>query len=194
MIKRKFQIPAASPGAILRDEKKAGTPLGIECEKLTSRGQLLPDELVVGLVKSWLGEHNGAFTFDGFPRTRGQADTLETLLAERNTPLDVAFSLDADFDTIRDRVLRRMVCDECGNIVSVGLHVVAPDSPCPDCGGKLHRRNDDNEEILHQRMDEYRSKSEPLISYYTGHCLLRHIDANRTPEEVFAGIETILEK
>lgn len=194
MIKRKFEIPTASPGAMLRDEKKAGTPLGIECEKLTDRGQLLPDDLVIGLVKSWLEDHNGSFTFDGFPRTRGQADTLEILLAERDTPLDVAFSLDADFTTIRDRVLRRMVCNECGNIVSLGLHVASADSLCPACGGILHRRNDDNEATLTERMNEYRKKSEPLISYYAGHGMLKHIDANRSPEEVFAGITTILEK
>ncbi|MGB8352517.1 MAG: adenylate kinase [Chthoniobacteraceae bacterium] len=194
MLRRNFQIPTASPGAMLREQKKAGTPLGIEAEKLTSRGQLLPDDLIVDLVKSWLDDHNGAFTFDGFPRTIGQALTLETLLTGRNTPLDVALSLDVGFDTILDRVLRRMVCDDCGNIVSIGLHVGSAESPCPACGGKLHRRSDDNEETLRQRMGEYREKSEPLISIYAERGVLKHIDASRAPEQVFADITEILEK
>jgi len=194
MIRRKFQIPTASPGAMLREQKKAGTPLGIEAEKITSRGQLLPDDLIVSLVKSWLDEHNGAFIFDGFPRTTGQAGMLETLLAGRKTPLDVAFSLDAGFDKILDRVSRRMVCDDCGNIVSTGLHIEGAESPCPACGGKLHRRSDDNEQTLRLRMGEYREKSEPLISYYAERGVLKHIDAERTPEQVFADITEILEK
>ena len=194
MIRSKFQIPTASPGAMLREQKKAGTPLGIEAEKLTSRGQLLPDDLIVDLVKSWLDDHDGAFIFDGFPRTTGQALTLETLLTGRNTPLDVALSLEVGFDTILDRVSRRMVCDDCGNIVSIGLHVASEESPCPSCGGKLHRRSDDNEETLRQRMGEYREKSEPLISFYAERGVLKHIDASRTPEQVFGDITEILEK
>ena len=194
MIRSKYGIQTASPGAMLREEKRAGTPLGIEAERLTSRGQLLPDNLVVDLVKSWLDEHNGEFIFDGFPRTRGQAETLETLLGERGTPLDAAFSLDAGFDTILGRVLRRMVCAECGNIVSIGLHVESEESKCPRCGAELHRRSDDNEETLRQRMEEYRGKSEPLTGWYAGRELLQHVDANRTPDEIFSGISAILEK
>ena len=194
MIKRQHRIPTASPGAMLREQKKAGTPLGIEADKMTSRGLLLPDDLIVGLVKSWLEEHDGAFTFDGFPRTIGQAVTLETLLAERGTPLDIAFSLDVNFATSLNRISRRMVCDVCGAVASVGLHITNANSPCPDCGGKLHRRSDDNEETLRQRMEEYREKSEPLISHYAERGILEHVNADRTPEEVFAGITAILEK
>lgn len=194
MIKAGYQIETASPGAMLREQKQTGTPLGIDADKLTSRGQLVPDRLIVELVKSWLETHNGSFVFDGFPRTTGQAGALEEVLNKRKTPLEVAFSLDANFSTIQDRVARRMVCGNCGNIVSVGLHVGNAESRCPRCGGPLHRRSDDNDETLRQRMAEYREKSEPLIAYYAERGVLRRIDANRTPDEVFAGIATILEK
>jgi adenylate kinase len=194
MISVKHHIGTASPGAMLREELKAGTPLGIEAERVTSRGQLMPDSIIVGLVKNWLQNHDGAFIFDGFPRTLGQADGLETLLAERGTPLDVAFSLDADFETIRDRVERRMVCPACGNIIRIGLHVENDGSPCPRCDGTLQRRKDDNVETLWQRMQEYREKSESLVSLYEQRGILKRIDAKRKPDEVFADIEAVMEQ
>jgi adenylate kinase len=178
---------------MLREEKRKGTPLGIEADRLTSKGQLLPDDIIVDLVKSWLAKHDGAFVFDGFPRTLGQAETLGSLLDGRGTPLEVAISLDADFTTILDRVQRRFVCGHCGNIVSIGLHVENAHAPCPKCGGNLQKRRDDNEETLRQRMEEYREKTEPLISYYQSRNVLARVDANRTPNEVFADITGILE-
>jgi adenylate kinase len=194
MIKAKYQIEAASPGAMLREEKKAGTPLGIEADKLTSQGQLVPDRLIVVLAESWLQHHDGAFVFDGFPRTIGQAEALANFLAGRGTPLDAAFLLDADFETIKERIARRMVCEQCGSIAGIGLHIESAESPCPRCGGHFQRRNDDNEETLCKRMTEYREKSEPLISYYAAHGLLVRIDACRTPVEVSADISAVLEK
>jgi adenylate kinase len=194
MINSKYGIGTASPGAMLREQKKANTPLGIEAERITSQGNLLPDNLIVDLVKSWMADHDGAFVFDGFPRTCGQAESLETILNNRGTPLDVALSLDATFETIRDRVSRRMVCGQCGANVSIGLHVSSANSPCPRCGGALHRRADDNEATLSRRMEEYREKSEPLIDWYSGHDIVRHVNANRTPDEVFAEISAILEQ
>jgi adenylate kinase len=195
MIKAAFQIEPASPGAMLRDEKKAGTPLGVEADRLTSRGQLVPDHLIVELVQSWLGKnHSDTFVFDGFPRTIGQAEALENLLARLKKPLQVAFFLDADFETVRERVARRMVCETCGNIAAVGLHIESASDLCPRCGGRLQRRNDDDEETLKQRMAEYREKSEPLNSYYTNRGLLQRIDANRIPSEVFADISSGIEE
>lgn len=194
MIQAAFQIEPASPGAMLRDEKKAGTPLGIEADRLTSCGQLVPDRMIVGLVESWLEKnHSNAFVFDGFPRTIGQAEALEELLARLAKPLQIAFFLDADFETIRERVGRRMVCETCGNVVAIGLHIETAEDRCPRCGGRLHRRNDDDEETLKRRMAEYREKSEPLNSHYAGLGLLRRIDANRIPAEVFADISSAIE-
>ena len=187
-----FGIPTASTGAMLREEKAAETPLGLAADELTSKGQLLPDEIVIGMVKSWLKKNNGKFLFDGFPRTTGQACALDDLLCKAEKPLHVAISLDTSFETIAHRVTHRMVCSQCGASFSVGMHVRSEDDACPNCGGALKRRMDDDLEVLQMRMREYREKSEPLIEYYAARNLLRKIDANGTPDEVFAKISEVL--
>jgi adenylate kinase len=194
MLCSKFGLNSASPGAILREQKKAGTPLGVEAHKLTSQGQLLPDEIIVGVVREWLLKHDGEFVFDGFPRTLGQADGLERLLVERGTPLEAAFSLEVSEEVVRDRVERRLMCSNCGHVVRIGLHVQSTDAPCPRCGHQtLHRRSDDSAESLPRRLSEYRAKSEPLVSYYSERGILTVVDANRAASEVFETIAGVLQ-
>ena len=193
MITAKYGIPSASPGAMFREEKAAGTELGVAADKLTRHGKLVPDELVCRVVKAWLTTHDGEFIFDGFPRSLGQASALETMLAERNTPIDVALLLEADFDTIARRVESRLVCSQCRTNLSMGLHIANAESPCPKCGGKLIRRGDDNLETLQLRMKEYAEKTEPLVSHYRELGLLRAVDSTRTPDLVFASVAAILE-
>ncbi|MDQ3623060.1 MAG: nucleoside monophosphate kinase [Verrucomicrobiota bacterium] len=192
MISATFQIPTASPGAMFREEKRAGTSFGLETDRLTSRGLLVPDEIVCGVVRSWLEKHDGEFVFDGFPRSAGQADSLEATLAERHTPLQVVFSLEADRATLEHRVLNRLVCSVCRTNVSIGMHVPDPGAPCPKCGGELIRRSDDTAETLALRMREYAEKTRSLIAYYRERHLLRAIDAARPPEVVFAALSAIL--
>ncbi len=177
---------------MLRAEKAAGTSLGIEAERLTANGQLLPDETILSLVERWLSANDGAFNFDGFPRTLGQATALESLLAKRGTPLDAAILLEANLETIQGRVTRRMVCSQCGQILAVGLHIEHETSACPNCGGTLRRRSDDNMAALETRMKEYRDKTEPVATFYEERMLLHRADANRTPDEVFQSISAIL--
>ena len=193
MITARYGIPVTSPGAMLREEKRQGTPLGLEAEKITSQGRLLPDGVIVELVRTWLAQHDSEFIFDGFPRSLGQADLLEEILRERETPLDVAVALDANFDTLSQRVACRRVCTQCGQIVSAGLHVESDASICPKCGGTLTRRSDDTPEVLSARMREYAEKTEPLLDYYDRRRLLRRVDSAGTPELVFASVAAILE-
>jgi adenylate kinase len=194
MIAARYGIPITSPGAILREEKRIGSALGVEADKITSQGRLLPDETVVGLIRNWLEHHDSEFVFDGFPRSRGQADALEELLRGRGTPLDAVLALEADADTLRQRVAGRMVCQKCGNIVAAGLHVESAASPCPKCGGPLGRRSDDTPEVLAARLKEYEAKTAPLLDYYEQRKLLRRVDSARTPDLVFASIASILEE
>lgn len=193
MIQARYQLPVTSPGAILREERKLGTPLGLEAEKATSKGQLVSDEIVNAVVKNWLSRHDSAFVFDGYPRSLGQASALDGMLTEREIPLDVALLLEADQQTIRERVERRMMCSVCGRIVSIGLQVSSTNSSCPSCAGQLTKRLDDTPETLELRMREYAEKTEPLIGYYRERGLLCSIDAARTPEVVFGSIMEILE-
>ena len=193
MIQARYQLPNTSPGSILREERKCGTPLGLEAEKATSQGQLVSDEIVNAVVKNWLARHDSTFVFDGYPRSLGQASALDAMLTQREMALDVALLLDADDQTISERVERRMMCNACGRIVSVGLHISSADVPCPSCGGKLIKRLDDTPETLELRMREYADKTKPLIGFYHQRGLLRCVDAARKPEAVFESIAKILE-
>ena len=193
MIRAAYQLPTTSPGAILREEKKSGTALGVEAETLTKQGKLVPDAMVNRLVDTWLGPGRAEFVFDGYPRSLGQATALDEMLARRGTPLEAVLSLEVDEATIRDRVERRLMCSRCGNIVSLGLHIASKDAACPKCGGPLVKRGDDTAETLELRMQEYAEKTEPLISYYTSQGLLRPVDATRTPDAVFQSVKAILE-
>jgi adenylate kinase len=193
MIESRYQIPITSPGAMLRDEKRRQTPLGLESAQLTSQGKLLPDEIIVRLTETWLDAHDSQFILDGFPRTVGQADALEAMLAKRGTPLEVALALEADLATLQKRVASRMFCLSCRGIVSVGLHVQSAASPCPRCGGVLARRDDDSPETLAARLIEYEEKTAPLIAYYEQRGLLRRIDSTHSPDLVFQSVLSILE-
>ena len=194
MIRAKYKIETPSVGAILREQAAAGTEIGLAAERFTRDGRLVPDQMIVAVVETWLADHDGEFVFDGFPRTVGQAEALEVLLTKRLTPLELAISLEVEIDSIQERVSRRMVCGSCGFIVSVGWHVENADSPCPRCGARLHRRKDDTLDALEQRMIEYREKSEPLIPFYAERGILRHVDAHNRPEMVFAAISAALEE
>lgn len=194
MIRDRFGIDAPSPGAILREQLESGTALGIEAGKFTSQGRLVPDHLIVELVRDWLAHRDGAFIFDGFPRTVVQADAFEDILEERKMPLEVVLSFEVTVETIERRIARRMTCSKCGTSVSIGLHVSDASSPCPRCGGKLQRRTDDSAEILRERLVEYGEKTAPLAAYYCRKGIVRTVDANRTPDAVFSSIVEILEQ
>lgn len=178
---------------MLRDEKAAGTPLGMEADRVTSRGQLVSDDIANQLVKRWLEKHDSQFVFDGYPRSLGQADGMEAMLAERQTPLDVVLSFEADSATLQRRVQSRVVCLGCRRNFSLGLHVGDLETPCPHCGARLTRRTDDTLETLARRMREYAEKTEPLIGYFAKRGLLRRVDATQTPERVFSAVAEILE-
>ncbi len=188
-----FQLPSVSPGAMLREEKADGTPLGIEADSLTRGGNLVGDKIINSVVAAWLSKQGGdGFVFDGYPRTLGQAEALEQMLADRKQPLDVVLLLEADITTLRSRVENRATCKACGNIVSIGLQVADASANCPRCGGVLIRRVDDNAETLERRFAEYAEKTAPLISYYEKRQLLHRVNTERLPEQVFAEVCQIL--
>lgn len=193
MITARYQFPSASPGSMLRDEKKAGSALGIEADLLTREGQLVPDGTINQLVERWLGKEGEEFVFDGYPRSVGQAEALQSMLAVRGIPLEGVLSLEADLPTLQRRVRNRVVCADCGRNYSVGLTVADEAKPCLACGGSLARRADDTDETLARRMEEYAAKTAPLGSYYAKRGLLHAVDATRGPEQVFASIVEILE-
>jgi adenylate kinase len=193
MLRNAYQLPIVSTGAILREEQRLGTELGKEAEAITRRGGLLPDATILSLIRTWLAAHNNEFVFDGFPRTVNQARSLDVLLAERGTPLELVIALEADLPTLEERVTRRLVCTQCRAIVSAGLHVEDSSAPCPVCGGTLVRRTDDTLETLSRRMEEYHEKTEPLVGYYLERGVLTKVASMEKPEQVFAHIAPLIE-
>lgn len=184
----KFGFAHISTGDILRAAVKNQTPLGIEAKKFMDAGDLVPDELVIGLVKERLKDDdtNAGFILDGFPRTSAQAVALSSELTELNRPLDAALLVDVDKEVIIGRLTSRRTCRDCGFI---GTNA---DATCPKCGGEMYQRDDDNEATVRNRLDVYENSTAPLIDYYRGSGLLVEINGDQDPEVVFDEVQKAL--
>ena len=189
-IQNRFGIPTTSTGAILRKQAKERTPLGLEAEQIISKGGLAPDRLVMQVVEAWLETHPDTFLFDGFPRTVEQAKAFDRILEQRQTPLDLAIALAVSVETIKTRMSLRLVCSNCGKVVSMGRHVQSAHDACPNCGATLEKRSDDNSEALERRLEAYWEKTVPVYKYFGN--LLVEVDAGRDVEAVFADIAGLI--
>ncbi|HEY5780220.1 MAG TPA: nucleoside monophosphate kinase [Terrimicrobiaceae bacterium] len=179
-----FGIPAASTGAMLRDEKARGSKLGAEAERWTIQGKLFPDELALRVVWKWL-ENRRRFILDGFPRTLGQAESFDQSLEERNMPLDVVYFLNLSDELVRERMTSRLTCSRCASVFNEKFHDVTIDTPCPRCGGDLVRRNDDTDEALDHRLAQYREHTLPVAHHYREKGLLKEVDVTAGRDAVF---------
>lgn len=180
----KFWYAHISTGDMLRAAVKNQTPLGLEAKKYMDAGDLVPDEVVIGLVKERLQDEDtqAGFILDGFPRTSTQAVALDSELAALDRPLNAALLVDVDKEVIIKRLTSRRMCRDCGYIGS------DQDAQCPKCGGEMYQRDDDNEATVRNRLDVYENSTAPLIDYYRGCDLLIEIDGDRDPELVFESI------
>lgn len=183
-----FGTPHISTGDMLRAAVAAGTPLGKKAKSFMDAGELVPDDVIIGLVIERLGEPDteAGFILDGFPRTTAQAVALDAELGKMNRPLDAALLIDVDFEVIIKRLTSRRMCKECGYIGSVA------DEKCPKCGGEMYQRDDDNEATVRNRLDVYEKSTSPLIDYYRGCELLVSIDGDRDVDEVYADVKKAL--
>jgi adenylate kinase len=194
MITRQFGIPVTSPGAILRRERDLGTPLGEETAKVLQSGGLVSDKIIIELIEDWLRLHGShGFVFDGFPRTLRQAESLMAILSRLRTALDLAIWFEVSEQTVRDRIAGRLQCGECGFTTSSSSAQFAERPVCPYCDGPLVRRNDDDLSVLPTRLHEFRTKTEPLASFYETMSILHRIDGNREREAVFSDIARLIE-
>ena len=183
-----FATPHISTGDMLRAAVKAGTPLGKKAKSYMDAGDLVPDDVIIGLVTERLQDDDTAagFILDGFPRTTTQAVALDTMLAELKRPLNAALLIDVDFEVIVKRLTSRRMCKECGHIGSVA------DAACPACGGEMYQRDDDNEATVRNRLDVYEKSTAPLIDYYRGCDLLVSIDGDRDVDVVYVDVKQAL--
>lgn len=194
MITRQFGIPVTSTGAILRRERDLGTPLGQQTAEVLRSGGLVSDKIIIKLIEDWLRLHGGhGFVFDGFPRTLPQAESLMSILARLRSALDLAIWLEVSEQTVRERIAGRLQCGECGFTTSSLSAQFANRPICPYCDGPLERRNDDDLDVLQTRLQEYRTKTEPLASFYEKMSILHRIDGNRDREAVFSDISRLIE-
>jgi len=195
MITRHFAIAVTSPGTILRRERDLGTPLGIKADEISKQGGLVPDEIIVHLIEDWLALHGkDGFVFDGFPRTVKQGERLNEILQKRQTALDLAIWLEVSERTVRDRIAGRLQCRRCGFTTSLTSAGFADRPICPYCDGPLVRRDDDDASVLETRLAEFKTKTEPLLSFYEKDDALHRIDGNRDRERVFTAISALIEE
>ncbi|MBR3690269.1 MAG: adenylate kinase [Eggerthellaceae bacterium] len=177
-----------STGDILRAAVKNQTELGVKAKGYMDAGELVPDDLIIDLMRERFQEPDTAkgVILDGFPRTTTQAVALDTMLAELERPLGAALLIDVDFEVIVNRLCSRRMCKECGHIGT------AADAACPKCSGEMYQRDDDNEATVRNRLDVYEKSTSPLIDYYRGCELLVTIDGDRDPKLVYADVKEAL--
>jgi adenylate kinase len=196
MLTEKYHIPQISTGDILRQAVKDGMPLGKEAKTYMDRGELVPDDLIVDLVKERIqaDDCKDGYIFDGFPRTVVQAESLDTLLERSSTKLDAVISIDVSDDEVVKRLSGRLTCKNCGAMYHTVYNPPLRPGICDKCGGPLSQRSDDKEETVRQRLSVYQEQTSPLIEYYTKRNLIKTIPGAGKPQEIFAGMCRALSK
>ncbi len=180
-------IPQISTGDMLREAVATGTRFGLKAKSVMEAGNLVPDEVVLGIISERLSQPDAAdgFILDGFPRTKQQALDLEELLDQLGTPLDTAVLMDVDFDILMKRLTGRRTCSLTGKLLNVYFSPQEDLDACTNAGGELIQREDDNEETISNRLDVYRENTEPLIEFYEKRGKLTKIDAEGSIDEVY---------
>ena len=179
-------VPKISTGDIFRANVSQGTELGQEAKKFMDAGDLVPDEITIGMVRDRLGEDdaNQGFLLDGFPRNVPQARTLDEILKDASTPLDVVLELVVDDDEVVRRLSGRRTCRNCGHIWHIDFDPPSSDGVCDICGGELFQRDDDMPETVRHRLEVYYEQTSPLVGYYAEAGILVGIDAMGPVDDV----------
>lgn len=187
MLKSEFGAAHLSTGDMLRDEVKKGSEMGKTAAGHMNSGGLVPDEVVISILKKNIMEagREKGFVLDGFPRTIGQAEALEKILSEAGVSPDVVLNLYAPEDVIVQRLSGRLQCSDCSRIYHVTNMPPRSEGVCDDCGGALFQREDDKEETVKVRLRTYSEQTEPLIEFYDSRGVLKTVKADVGPEETF---------
>jgi adenylate kinase len=180
-------IPQISTGDMLREAAASGTRFGLKAKSLMDAGNLVPDDVVLGIISERLTKPDAqeGFILDGFPRTTQQALDLEELLDQMGTPLDAAVLMDVDFDILMKRLTGRRTCSLTGKLLNIHFSSQEELDECTNAGGELIQREDDNEETISNRLEVYCENTEPLIEYYRGRGKLLTVDAEGPVNEVY---------
>jgi adenylate kinase len=187
-------IPQISTGDMLREAVAAGTRFGAKAKETMAAGQLVSDDIVLGILSERLTRPDAAdgFILDGFPRTKKQAADLEELLDELGAPLDAAVLLDVDFDNLTKRLTGRRTCSKTGKLLNIYFSPQEEIDDCLKAGGELIQREDDNETTIRSRLDVYTEQTEPVIDYYRERSKLRTVEAEGTIDEIYERLRQAL--
>jgi adenylate kinase len=192
----KLGIPQVSTGDIFRAALKEGTPMGLKAKTYMDKGELVPDEVVIGVVEERLAKPdlNKGFMLDGFPRTLPQAEALDKILQAQGKPLDHAILVDVPEEELVTRLSGRRTCKnaECGMMYHVKFNPPTKEGICDKCGKELYQRDDDSEATVRERLTVYNKQTAPLIDYYQKKGLLRSVEGVGPIDRIFASIEKVL--
>ena len=186
----KYNIPQISTGDIFRKNIKEGTELGKKAQEYTNSGRLVPDELVVELVKDRLQQEDckNGYLLDGFPRTIFQAEQLDKFLEEQGQELDAVINFEVGNETLMKRLTGRRLCKDCGASYHIAFSPPAKEGVCDKCGGPLEQRKDDTRETAEKRIKIYEESTAPLIGYYSESGKLKNFNAEKDREEILRDI------
>lgn len=189
-----YQIPHISTGDIFRASIKAGTALGREAQKYMDAGELVPDEVVIGIVQERLeeGDTKAGFLLDGFPRTVSQADALDEFLQVAGRPLLAVINIAVDPEVLVTRLSGRRICKKCSAVYHITTKKPKIDGVCDHCEGQLMQRDDDREETVRKRLQVYTEQTEPLIRYYQEAGLLLSVNGDQDINQVYRDIVNVL--
>jgi adenylate kinase len=187
-------LPHISTGDLFRDHMKRDTPLGLRAKEFVNSGQLVPDDITVGLVEDRVksGDCAKGFILDGFPRTVGQDERLVNVLAKKRQPVTAAIYFSAPQAVIIERISGRRTCKSCGAISHATFGPTRVNGRCDVCDGPTHQREDDNEDKVQKRLQEYHANTGPLIERYRQLNLLHEIDAVRSVDEVYSALSSFV--
>ena len=189
-----FRLPYYATGDILRAAVREGTELGVAAKEYMDRGDLVPDEVIVGVIAERVARSEAAdgFILDGFPRTIAQAEALDSKMEELGRKLTAAVLIEVSDDEVVRRLGGRRTCVKQGHIFHLEFDPPKNEGICDICGARLEIRDDDKPEVIRHRVEEYHAKTEPLVAHYEGEGLLRRVDGSMEPDEVNDRIRALL--
>ncbi len=189
-LSQKFGLPHISTGDILRNAVKSGSPLGLRAKSIMERGELVPDDVILAIIRERLDQLDcqRGFILDGFPRTMVQAEAFETI-----SPVNLTLKLNVPDELLIRRLVQRRTCTGCGVMYHLEYHPPKQPGICDLCGSKLMQRDDDKEDVVTSRLAVFREKTAPLVDYYRKKGVLHEVDGARPQDAVFSDIAALVE-
>lgn len=193
-IVEKYNIPHISTGDMFRAAIKDGTELGLQAKSFMDKGELVPDEVTIGIVRERLSKDDciNGFLLDGFPRTVPQAEALEAILTDLDKKIDYVINIEVNSEILLERLTGRRICKECGSTYHLVFNPPSQEGKCDKCGGELYQRADDNAETVGTRLQVNIEQSKPLLDFYQEKGYLRNINGQQDINKVFGDVEELL--